>query len=64
MSTHSLRALLGLAREFGVSTEQPSDHIARDLSVEFHRLRAQNTELASGLERANLRLNILEGSTP
>ena len=64
MSRHALEALHRVAREVGVSTQQLSDHIARDLCAEYHRLRTENTSLAKGIERANHRLNILEGLTP
>jgi hypothetical protein len=64
MSRHSLEALHRVAREAGVSTEQLSEHVARDLCAEFRRLRSENLSLGEAVERANHRLNILEGLTP
>ncbi len=64
MSRHALESLRRVAREVGVPDNQVSEHIARDLCAEYHRLRSDNITLAQGLERANHRLNILEGLTP
>lgn len=64
MSRHGLESLHRVAREVGVSTEQVSEHIARDLCREYLRLRSENNSLAAGVARANHRLSILEGSTP
>lgn len=64
MSRHALESLHRVAREAGIDHQRVSEEIVADLCKEFHRLRSENIALQQGLERANLRLNILEGSTP
>jgi predicted nuclease with TOPRIM domain len=71
MSRRPLDSLHRVARQAGMNTLQLPEDIAEDLCKEFDRLRAmnnslasENTELRSSVERANHRLNILEGLTP
>lgn len=64
MSIHALHALQRVAREAGIDHACSPDHVATEICREFHRLRGENIALSQGLERANHRLNILEGSTP
>lgn len=62
MSRHALEALRRVAQEAGFDPNRLSEQVATDLCREFHRLRSENISLAEGLERANTRLQILEGT--
>lgn len=64
MSTQALDALHRVSREVGVLPEGTADHVATGICREFHRLRSELIALEQGLERANKRLDILEGTIP
>lgn len=63
-STPALESLHRVAREMGILPIDTPSQVATEICREFHRLRGENIALGKALERANTRLDILEGSIP
>ena len=61
-STPALDALHRVAREIGILPTNAPSHIATEICREFRRLRGENIALGNAVERANIRLDILEGN--
>lgn len=61
MSTPATKSLHRVAREMGILPTGTPSHVATEICREFHRLRGENIALGNALERANIRLDIMEG---